>query len=57
MKTYQFSVGLTYDALGRMVEQNNSGAYNQILYSPIGKLGIMNSQVAKNVFMPLSRLA
>jgi RHS repeat-associated protein len=46
-------IGLTYDALGRMVEQNSSGAYTQILYSPIGKLGLMSKQVAVNVFMPL----
>jgi hypothetical protein len=30
-------VGLTCDGLGRMVEQNVSGAYTQIVYAPQGK--------------------
>jgi RHS repeat-associated protein len=30
------NVNLTYDALGRMVFQNRSGSYTQILYSPSG---------------------
>ena len=34
------TVGLTYDALGRMVEQNRGGVYTQILYSPVGKTAI-----------------
>jgi RHS repeat-associated protein len=39
------SVNLTYDALGRMVEQNRSGSYTQIVYSPGGaKLALMNGQ-------------
>src|SRR5439155_22487221 len=38
-------VGLTYDALGRMVEQNRSGSYTEIVYSPTGaKLALMNGQ-------------
>jgi len=37
-------VGLTYDALGRMAEQNRSGVYTQIQYSPTGfKMYIMTS--------------
>jgi len=37
-------VGLTYDALGRMAEQNRSGVYTQIQYSPTGfKMLIMTS--------------
>jgi len=31
-------VNLTYDAFGRMVEQNRGGAYTQLLYSPTGLL-------------------
>jgi RHS repeat-associated protein len=47
------SIGLAYDALDRRVEQNNAGTYTQILYSPIGKLALMNKQTATNVFLPL----
>jgi RHS repeat-associated protein len=48
------SVGLTYDALGRMVEQNRSGAYTQIVYSPNGrKLALMNGQALQKAFVPL----
>jgi len=46
-------IALTYDALGRMVEENNAGTYKQILYSPIGKLATMSKQIATNVFLPL----
>jgi RHS repeat-associated protein len=39
------SVALTYDAFGRMVEQNRSGAYTEILYGPRNyKLALMNGQ-------------
>ena len=31
------AVSLTYDALGRMVEQNRSGTYTQVVYSPAGR--------------------
>jgi RHS repeat-associated protein len=38
------SVGLTYDALGRMAEQSRSGVYTQFQYSPTGfKMYIMTS--------------
>jgi RHS repeat-associated protein len=48
------TVGLTYDALGRMVEQNQSGTYYQVVYSPLGKkLAIMNGQTVKQAFVPL----
>jgi RHS repeat-associated protein len=47
------TVGLTYDALGRMVEQNRAGVFTEILYSPIGKLGLMNKQITENIFLPL----
>jgi YD repeat-containing protein len=46
-------LGLTYDALGRMVEQNRSGTYQEILYSPIGKTALMAKQIALNMFLPL----
>jgi RHS repeat-associated protein len=37
------AVNLTYDALGRMAEQNRSGAYTQIVYAPDGqKLALMS---------------
>jgi len=36
---------LTFDALGRMVEQNRSGTYTEILYGPRStKLALMNGQ-------------
>ncbi len=48
------TVGLTYDALGRMVEQNRSGSYRQILYGPNGgKLALMNGQSVVKAFVPL----
>ena len=48
------SVGLTYDALGRMIEQNRSGSYTQIVYDPTGrKLALMNGQSIQKAFVPL----
>ena len=41
-------VGITYDALGRMVEQNRSGAYNELIYSPTGFL----MQTSQYLFVP-----
>jgi RHS repeat-associated protein len=48
-------VGLTYDALGRMAEQNRSGVYTQIQYSPTGfKMYIMQSGTSLvKAFVPL----
>ena len=47
-------MGLTYDALGRMVEQNRSGAYTQIVYGPLGnKLALMNGQTLSKAFVGL----
>ena len=41
-------VGLTFDALDRMVEQNRSGSYTQIVYGPQGnKLALMDRQDAR----------
>jgi len=47
------TVGLTYDALGRMIQQNRAGVYTQILYSPVGKTAIMNGQTRKTINLPL----
>src|SRR3989441_7564293 len=47
-------VGLTYDALDRMVEQNRSGSYTQIVYAPAGgKLALMSGQSLVKAFVPL----
>src|SRR5947209_20432127 len=47
-------VGATYDALDRMVEQNRSGSYTQIVYAPTGsKLALMNAQSLQKAFVPL----
>jgi RHS repeat-associated protein len=49
------SVGLTYNAQGRMVEQNRSGSYTQIVYGPGGgKLALMSGQTLAKGFVPLS---
>jgi RHS repeat-associated protein len=49
------SVGLTYDALGRIVEQNRSGAYTQIVYTPSGaKLALMTGSALQKGFVPLT---
>lgn len=49
------SVTLTYDALGRMVEQDKSGVFSEISYAPSGsKLAIMNGQSLTRAFVPLS---
>jgi RHS repeat-associated protein len=48
------TVNLTYDALGRMVEQNRSGSYTEIVYSPRGgKLALMTGQTLQKAFVPL----
>jgi RHS repeat-associated protein len=46
---------LTYDALERMVEQDKSGSYGQIVYDPSGnKLAVMNTtSTLKEAFAPL----
>jgi len=47
-------VGLTFDALDRMVEQNRSGTYTEIVYSPGGaKLALMSGQTLLKAFVPL----
>jgi RHS repeat-associated protein len=48
------TVNITYDALGRMAEQNRSGAYTQFVYSPHGgKLAIYNGQTLQKAMVPL----
>lgn len=48
-------VGLAYDALGRMVEQNKSGVFTEIAYGPLGpKLAIMSAQSLQKALVPLS---
>lgn len=48
------SVGLTFDALDRVVEQNRSGSYTQIVYAPTGaKLALMNGQTLQRAYIRL----
>jgi RHS repeat-associated protein len=47
------SIALVYDALGRMVEQQNGSTYTQILYSPVGKTAIMNGLTLTKAFVGL----
>jgi RHS repeat-associated protein len=50
----QDTVNLTFDALDRMVEQNRSGAYTQIVYAPTGaKLALMSGSSLQKAFVPL----
>jgi RHS repeat-associated protein len=44
---------LTYDAFGREAEIGSGSTYTQVLYSPIGKLGLMNGQTPKTTRYPL----
>jgi RHS repeat-associated protein len=46
-------VGLTYDASGREVEIASGSTYTQVLYGPIGKLGLMNGQNTVSIRTPL----
>jgi RHS repeat-associated protein len=48
------TVGITYDALDRMVEQNRSGSYTEIAYAPTGeKIELLNGQTYTKAFVPL----
>jgi RHS repeat-associated protein len=48
------TLGLTFDALGRMVEQANGSSYTQILYAPTGgKLALTNGQSLTKAFVAL----
>ncbi len=45
---------MTYDALGRMVEQSNSGTNTEIQYAPTGfKMQTFNGQTVVDSFVPL----
>ena len=47
-------IGLTYDAMDRMVEQSRSGSYTQVVYGTDGsKLALMNGQTLSKAFVPL----
>ena len=49
------TVGLTYDALGSMVEQNRSSVYTEIVYAPSGaKLALMSGSTLQKGFVPLT---
>jgi RHS repeat-associated protein len=49
------AVNLTYDALGRMVEQARGTSYTQIAYSPTGqKLALMSGPTLQKAMVPLS---
>ncbi len=48
------SITVTYDALGRMVEQSNSGTNTEIQYAPTGfKMQTFNGQTVVDSFVPL----
>ena len=48
------TVGLTFDALGRMVEQARGSSYTQIVYAPSGgKLALMSGQTLQKAFLAL----
>src|SRR3989442_1539845 len=48
------TVNVTYDALGRVVEQARGSSYTQIVYGPQGsKLALMNGQTLSKAFVPL----
>ena len=49
------AVSVTYDGLGRMVEQNRGGTYTQIAYSPTGqKLALMSGATLQKAMVSLS---
>jgi len=48
------AVGMTYDALGRMVEQGRGSSYTQVVYDPTGnKLALLNGSTVAKVRVPL----
>ena len=49
------AINLTYDAVGRMVEQNRSSVYTQIVYAPGGsKLALYGGQTLQKAIIPLT---
>jgi RHS repeat-associated protein len=47
------SIGLTFDALGKIVEEQNGSSYTQVLYGPTGKLALMSGQSVTKAFVLL----
>jgi RHS repeat-associated protein len=48
------TIGLTYDAFDRVVEQNQSGTYYQMVYTPMGtKLGLFKGPVIQQLYVQL----
>jgi hypothetical protein len=48
------TVSLTYDALGRVVEQTRGTSHTEIVYTPGGgKLALMNGTTVQKAFIPL----
>src|SRR5207249_3833816 len=47
------TVAVTYDALGRVVEQYNGTTYTQVLYTPIGSAGLMNGETFSKLYIAL----
>jgi RHS repeat-associated protein len=47
------TVTATYDALGRVVDQQNGSTNTEILYSPLGKTALMNGTALTKAFLPL----
>jgi len=47
-------IGISYDANDRAAENNNSGTFTEIVYTPSGnKLALMNGQTLVKAFIPL----
>ena len=46
------TTSLIYDALGRMVEQQNGTTNTQVMYGPTGKVALMNGQTEIQSFQP-----
>jgi len=47
------TVTATYDALGRMVENNSGGSWREFIYGPTGKLAIANGQTLVKALIAL----
>lgn len=47
-------IAVTYDALGRIAEEDKSGTYTQFVYSPTGQeFALMNGQTLSKAYIPL----
>lgn len=47
-------ITVTYDALGRIAEEDKSGTYTQFVYSPTGQeFALMNGQTLSKAYVPL----